>query len=86
MVDHRELNDPDFLTIPGMELHVEGWDGNILKTLHMNALAKDPDHMRFVAPPAEYSIPCIQEKINELRGPLMDFFRYYNIILSKRKT
>lgn len=68
LVDHRALNDPDFLTIPGTELHVEGWDGNIRKTIHLNALAMDPDRVRFIAPPAEYSIPCIQAKIDELRA------------------
>ena len=64
--EHRELDDPDFLTLIGYEMDITGWDGNILKTHHMNAIACDPERYRFVENPEGYSLDIIQNTVNRL--------------------
>ncbi|MCQ2426170.1 MAG: PHP domain-containing protein [Lachnospiraceae bacterium] len=64
--EHGELNDPDFLTLIGYEMDITGWDGNVLKTHHMNAIVREPGNYRFVPNPEGYSTEIIQNTIDEL--------------------
>ena len=64
--EHKELNGPDFLTLIGYEMDITGWDGNILKTHHMNAIARDPLFYRYVENPNGYSTAIIQKTIDRL--------------------
>ncbi len=66
IADHRELNDGTFLTLLGYELDLTGWDGNILKTHHMNAIAKDPDHYTFVETPDGCDTATVQKTVDAL--------------------
>ena len=51
IVDHSDMNDPDFLMLTGAEINIndKNWKTSCTKTYHMNLIAKEPDNLWFPA-------------------------------------
>lgn len=47
IVNHSNMNEPDFLMLTGLEVNInaQDWNPNAGKTYHMNLIAKDPENL-----------------------------------------
>lgn len=74
----KELDEENFLTLCGYEVDVYDTSsyGGFEKTCHLNAIARNPKKAKFIQKPAEYSVNCINETIQELHNA--DYIIHYN--------
>lgn len=73
IVNHSDMNDPDFLMLTGIEINVNAPDCNTIggKTYHLNLIAKEPDNLwcpaklyRWFSVPEEYDNKVQYDNMN----------------------
>ena len=81
LIDHSDLNDPDFLMLTGYELSVtekhgsDGWLG--AKTCHMNFCSPQPDYTKYVCYSPEMYNDHMRESLNAADIPEETYTRTY---------
>ena len=81
LLDHSDLNDPDFLMLTGYELSVtekhtaDGWP--LAKTCHMNFYSPRPDYTKYVCYSPEHYNDHMRESLNMADVPEETYKREY---------
>ena len=68
IVNHSDMNEPDFLMLTGVEININAPDMNRVsgKTYHMNLIAKEPDNLWFPTKPKRW-FSVAEEIENQIR-------------------